>query len=164
MNTKIALLLSTALTAFVVTVAYGLVTRLNSNNQAAALAPRAAVSAPMDVPVADSQLAVQSPLAPDQAVSLAVAAINRQDVYSVELVSYQGFQSYKVVFSSGDVVYIGMNSQYLDRTTLPSATTATAQPSISVQASTLQNQSSPSQGAVAVRPGGGEHEVEHEGD
>lgn len=170
MKPKIALLISTALTAFVVTIAYGLVTRINSQKQAAALAPQAAAAASINAASSlESQPAARSPLTPDQAVNLAATAINRQDVYSVELVGYQGFNSYKVTFSSGDVVYIGMNGNYLDRTMLPSPSTPKnySQPIISVQANAIQSQAGASQGRVAANQSAGNHEsdgeTEHEG-
>lgn len=126
MNPKNALFLSASLTAFVVAVLFGVVTKVtNSSPQVAAAAPAAqvvaaqntAASQPTDLPEATAQV----PPTPDEAAALAAAAINRKDVYSVESSSYQGVQGYKVVFSSGDVVYIGLDKQVLGKTKLQPA-------------------------------------------
>ena len=52
-------------------------------------------------------------VAPQDAASIAAKAINRTDLYSVELADYQGTQAYKVTFSSGDIVYVSMDGQVL---------------------------------------------------
>jgi uncharacterized membrane protein YgcG len=52
------------------------------------------------------------------AVTLASQAINRKDVYSVESSTYKGVDAFKVVFTSGDVVYIGLDSTVLSKTKL----------------------------------------------
>ena len=124
MNPKIALFLSTTLTAFVVATLSGVVNKVTS---VSALDPTPAVvqqvatatleqptDQPTDLPTATT---VSSP-DPMQAATLASQAINRQDVYSVETFAYKGVDAYKVVFSSGDVVYIGMDGQVLEKTKL----------------------------------------------
>lgn len=52
-------------------------------------------------------------VSPQDAASVAAKAINRTDLYSIELADYQGAQAYKVTFSSGDIVYISMTGQFL---------------------------------------------------
>lgn len=52
-------------------------------------------------------------VAPQDAASMAARAINRTDLYSIELADYQGSQVYKVTFSSGDIVYVSMDGQVL---------------------------------------------------
>ena len=52
-------------------------------------------------------------MSPQDAASLAAKAINRTDLYSIELADYQGAQAYKVTFSSGDIVYVGLDGQVL---------------------------------------------------
>ena len=109
-----------------VAVLFGVVTKVtNSNPQAVAAAPAAqvvaaqntATSQPTDLPAPTAQV----PPTPDEAAALAAAAINRQDVYSVETTTYQGVEGYKVVFSSGDVVYIGLDKLVLAKTKLQPA-------------------------------------------
>jgi hypothetical protein len=176
MNHKNALFLSASLTAFVLAVLFGVVTKVyGSNTQAANAAPVApAVQAvvvqntavatleqPTDMPVAT----VEAPLTPEAAVELAVAAINRQDVYSVETSTYQGVESYKVVFSSGDIVYIGLDKQVLAKTKLQVAVVSPTQAATKRVKSTggggVTTNSQPSSNSS----GGGEHEGgdDHEG-
>ena len=114
MNMKIALFLSATLTAFALAVLFGVVTHISSAQ------PVVAGAAPTD-PAANVSLVAptaDAPLSPDQAAALAAAAINRQDVYSVETSTYQGLDCYRVVFSSGAVVNIGLDRQVLAVSTL----------------------------------------------
>jgi hypothetical protein len=39
--------------------------------------------------------------------------LQRTDAYSVQLVEYNGVQAYKVLFTSGDVVYVSLEGQVL---------------------------------------------------
>ena len=120
MSTKIALFLSATLTAFALAVLFGVVTRLSSAQAPVAeVAPATQVTA---VSLVSEQPAptTPAPLSPDQAATLAAAAINRQDVYSVETSVYQGLDCYRVVFSSGAVVSIGLDKQVLAISTLQS--------------------------------------------
>ncbi len=137
MNPKNALFLSAALTAFVLAILFGVVTKITTagNLQAAAAAePTIAETAteeiiPTDIP-APTETAVPTtaavlPPTPDEAALLAAKAIDRQDVYSVETFNYNGVDCYKVVFVSGDVVYIGMDQKVLEMTKLQVASTYT---------------------------------------
>ena len=60
-------------------------------------------------------LATTTPVTLDaqQATSVASQYLNRTDMYSVETASISGAMGYKVVFSSGDVVYVGLDGQVL---------------------------------------------------
>jgi uncharacterized membrane protein YgcG len=159
MNPKNALFISASLTAFVLAVLFGVVTKITtSSTQVAAAAPVVQVAAaqdtatatqqqPTDVPVATAQI----PPTPDEAALLAAKAINRQDVYSVESSTYQGVQSYKVVFSSGDVVYIGLDKQVLAQTKLQPAVASVD----STQAPTKQHRKNYGNGNGGGNGGGG---------
>lgn len=57
-----------------------------------------------------SQAIVQS-ISPQDAATIAVKFSSRTDLYSVELADFNGSQSYKVTFSSGDVIYVAMTGQ-----------------------------------------------------
>ncbi len=114
MNMKIALFLSTALTAFALAVLFGVVTHISSAQPVMADAAPTAQAATISLIVPT----VTAPLSPDQAAALAAAAIKRQDVYSVETSTYQGLECYRVVFSSGAVVNIGLDQQVLAVSTL----------------------------------------------
>ena len=136
MNPKNALFLSASLTAFVLAVLFGVVTKVSNNTAQAAAVEAVAVQAtavvtntpeptleqPTELPVPTVQL----PPTPEEAVQLAATAINRQDVYSVESLTYQGADAYKVVFSSGDIVYIGMDRAVLTKTKLQAAVVSVA--------------------------------------
>jgi hypothetical protein len=53
-----------------------------------------------------------------EAVSVAAQFMNRQDVYSVETATYNQVQAFKVTFSSGDIVYVGLDGQVITTTKL----------------------------------------------
>ena len=129
MNSKFMFFLSTALTAFVLVTLYGVVTKMTSNPIVANAAPAAtateqvAVLDPTGTPEA-TQLPAATPMPElnhDVAAMIASKAINRQDVYSVELKTVDGVQGYEVVFSSNDVVFVDMNSQVVKISALPTA-------------------------------------------
>jgi len=122
MNPKIALFLSATLTAFVVATLSGVVNKVTSVSASNPTPIQAVVqqvaTATLEQPTDLPAPTAQQPLGPEQAAALAAKAINRQDVYSVETSTYNNVDTYKVVFSSGDVVYIGMDSQVLAKTKL----------------------------------------------
>jgi hypothetical protein len=125
MNPKSALFLSGTLTAFVVAVLFGVVSKVTSAPEAAVNSPVQAVVQQVDTATPEQPTALPSPtmqaaitVGPEQAATLAAEAINRQDVYSVETSTYNGTEAYKVVFSSGDIVYIGLDAQVLAKTKL----------------------------------------------
>ncbi len=117
MNPKKALFLSTVLTTFVIAILFGVYSKITkTSTQVASLTAPVALADNTAASVAEQPTSVPSAAAPtivtpDLAASLAARAINRQDVYSVETSSYLGVDAFKVVFSSGDVVYIGLDQQ-----------------------------------------------------
>ncbi len=169
MNPKNALFLSASLTAFVLSVLFGVVTKIsNDTTQTAAAAPLVQATAvitntavptleqPTDLPVPTAIL----PPTPDEAALLAAEAINRQDVYSVETTTYQGAEAYKVVFSSGDIVYIGLNKQVLTKTKLQAAVVSVEPTQAPKKKNKANNNSQP---AANQSSGEGDHqEAEHE--
>jgi hypothetical protein len=115
MNPKNALFLAATLTAFVLATLFAVVNKVTTTPIEAAAAPAVQNTAtstdqPTDMPSATAQ----SQLGPEEAAKLAAEAISRTDVYSVESFSYNGADTYKVVFSSGDIVYVGMDRQVVD--------------------------------------------------
>ncbi|HEY3310523.1 MAG TPA: hypothetical protein VGK00_02680 [Anaerolineales bacterium] len=175
MNSRNAMFLSAALTAFVVAVLFGVVAKVTAANRQAEAAAPVAVQAPAasvqpqpDVP---ADPAVQPALGPEEAATLAAKAINRQDVYSVESFKYMGTDSFKVVFSSGDVVYMGLDRSVLARENpqMAVASITAAQAPVT----TIINTTNASQPQVSRRSGsrsshdssnGTEHETESESD
>lgn len=136
MNPKNALFLSATLTAFVLAVLFGVVTRVTTTTStAAAAAPVAAEQQVAAQPASTAtqpatslpEPTAQAQLGPEEAATLAAAAIQREDVYSVETSTYQGAEAYKVVFSSGDIVFIGLDRQMIGQSKLQ-ATVITVDP------------------------------------
>ncbi len=52
-------------------------------------------------------------VSPQDAASIAAKFSSRTDLYSVEVADFNGAQTYKVSFSSGDVIFVGLNGQVL---------------------------------------------------
>jgi uncharacterized membrane protein YgcG len=53
-------------------------------------------------------------VSPQDAASIASDFLKRTDLYSVEMLAdYQGVQAFKVTFSSGDIVYVGMDGKII---------------------------------------------------
>lgn len=50
---------------------------------------------------------------------MAATVLNQQDVYSVENSTVNGVAAYKVVFSSGQVAFVGLDGQMLSITQIP---------------------------------------------
>ncbi len=189
MMNRTALIISTLLTALVLTIVGGVVYSVNNTQkaQAAAQAAQASQAAAAE-PAVDAQLAqslaqretsyqqmiaeannrlaeaqknqedlqaqvnaLQSnvqPVAqsmivsPKQAAQIAVQYLKQTKVYSVENSALGGKMAYKVTFSSGDLVYVGMTGEILGTHKAP-------------------RQSNPT---TVLASHEGEHENEHEGD
>src|SRR5512146_818196 len=118
---KLVIGISASITAFILALTAGAVHAYRTASQAALTVqqPPAATEAASQVGAslleqapAPAVAAVQN-VAPQDAASIAAKAINRTDLYSVELADYQGTQAYKVTFSSGDVVYIALDGKLL---------------------------------------------------
>jgi hypothetical protein len=82
----------------------------------AASAPTSTPQATMNPQTVDLSLNAQpqtnnSDISPQDAASTAVNFSNRKDLYSVELADFNGSQTYKVTFSSGDTIYVSLNGQ-----------------------------------------------------
>jgi hypothetical protein len=159
---KSTLFISAALTAFVLAVLAGVVTAFKSASlagQAAAAAPAAlevpataAIELPSAVPTA-----VPTQVGPLEAASLAAQFLNRQDVYSVESTTLDGVNAFKVTFSSGDIVYVGLDGQVISTTKLQPAVITNVEPTPKPH---KKNNNNNNNGGG----GGGEHEGEHEGE
>jgi uncharacterized membrane protein YgcG len=124
MKPKSALFLSAALTAFVIAILAGVVSAFS----AVKTSDVAATASPTDVQATDTATqpdpTATAPVqvGPVQAASIAAQFMKKTDVYSVESFSLNGVNVYKVVFSSGDIVYVGLDG------TVISTATPTPQP------------------------------------
>jgi hypothetical protein len=167
MNSRIALFLSASLTAFVLATLAGVAGKVtsapaaevqNASAQVAAQASATLAPLPTDLPPTATE---SGPVDPQTAANLAAEAINRQDVYSVETSTYEGAEAYKVVFSSGDVVYIAPDGTVLTMTKLQpvvvSVPPTKKPPKVRDNNNNNNNSASSSQSS-----GEGEHESEHQ--
>jgi len=94
------ILISAVLTAFVLSMLGGVAMALQqSATPAVAAAPTVTAS-----------------LTPQEAAAVASTVLNQQDVYSVENTTINGVNAYKVVFSSGQVAFVGLDGQILSIT------------------------------------------------
>jgi hypothetical protein len=123
MKPKSALFISAALTAFVIAILAGVVATFNTTKTSDV----AAAASPTDVQATDTATqpataTAPTQVSPQQAASIASQFLKKTDVYSVEGTSLNGANVYKVVFSSGDIVYVGLDG------TVISAATPTPQP------------------------------------
>ena len=138
---KKTILISAVLTAFVLSMLGGVAMALNqpAATSAVALAPT-----------------VMASLTPQEAAAVASTVLNQQDVYSVENSTINGVDAYKVVFSSGQVAFVGLDGQILSITEI--------QPVVVTQNNGAFEQTSSGSGPQVVSSrSGGEHEGgEHE--
>ena len=95
------LLVSALLTAFALSMLGGV-----------AMALRQPTIVPAAPPVAVTT-ATPAALSPQEAALLASNIFNQKDIYSVESASVNGINAYKVVFSSGQVAFVGLDGQIL---------------------------------------------------
>ena len=140
---KSTLLISATLTAFTLAIlvgtasAYREIVSLRQPQIASALDISAEPSptdfAPAAVPA----------LAPEAAAALAANVIGRTDLYSVETSTFQDVPAFLVTFSSGDLVYVGVDGQILSIGKVPV---------------TVVNQPSSGGGGGGRQGGGGGHE------
>ncbi len=174
MNSKIALFLSASLTAFVLATLAGVAGKVtstpaaaleNASSQVTAQASATLEPSPTDLPATATQA---GPVDPQTAANLAAEAISRQDVYSVETATYEGAEAYKVVFSSGDVVYIAPDGSVLTTTKLQPVVVsvpATKPPKHRTHDDNNNNNTGGNNSAPSQPSGGGEGQGggEHEG-
>ena len=57
-------------------------------------------------------------ISPEQATTIAVELLGDSNVYSVEVVDYEGIPAYLVTFSAGDLVYVSSTGEVLAVTKL----------------------------------------------
>ena len=174
MKPKSALFISAVLTAFVLAILGGVVSTLNPN-KTSQVAVTASPTQEMIVTELPTQLeptivAAATPVGPEQAAAIAAEYMKKNDVYRVESITQNGVDVFKVVFSSGDVVYVGLDGTVLSTEMLPPTTVFVEEPTVAPKKHKNNNNS----GGTNVNNGGGsgggqnesehEHESEHEED
>ena len=114
MNRK-ALFLSVTITTFILACLGGVFSVYqafaSSGAEVATVQTVSQATVPTNVPAAavpTSQL-----VTPEQAASIAAAYLGQQDVYAVESAVINSVAAYKVIFSSGDIVYVGLDGKIL---------------------------------------------------
>jgi hypothetical protein len=126
---KSTLFISAALTTFMLAVLFGVATAYQSIVKSSDIAAQpttdvAMVSQPMAV-VPPTQF-VPAQITPEAAADVASKVLGRTDLYSVEVIQFEGADAYLVTFSSGDLVYLSLDGQILSISKLPVTTTVVA--------------------------------------
>lgn len=147
---KSTLFISATLTAFMLAVLFGVVSAyqngVSSTQELAVQSPPAAMVEVVNAPSIPTQASM---ITPEEAAAIASKVLNRTDLYSVEFTQLDAVDAYLVTFSSGDIVYVGMDGQVL---------------SISKIAVTVINQTNNGGGGSSQGHESGEHEEEGDDD
>lgn len=118
---KSTLFISAMLTVFLIAILFGVVSAYQQMTQTAASdpAPKAAAAQPMSAVFPAAFTPTPTPLvvvSPEQATTIATEFLGNSEVYSVEVVNYEGAQAFLVTFSSGDLVYVSSDGKVLSNT------------------------------------------------
>ena len=118
---KNTMFISAALTAFVLAMLAGVVSAYNgiSGLKLQSQPPVTAQPVALSVVVTPAASVVNV----QDAETIASQYVKRTDLYSIELTDLKGVQAYKVTFSSGDIVYVGLDGQVLKATPPPAPIT-----------------------------------------
>jgi len=126
---KSTLFISAALTAFILVILAGAVSSYQNiagtltglEAQPTQASEMAQVIAPTAVPVPTQIPLPTQPatITPEQATEIASKVMGKTDLYSVEIAQLEGVDAYLVTFSSGDLVYVGLDGQVLSISKLP---------------------------------------------
>lgn len=115
MMRKSTLFISAALTTFMLAVMFGVASAYQKIVQNGGVAKVDTQSS--NSPAADA--AVVSGFTPEQAAEVASTVIGRTDLYSAENSQLNGVDVYLVTFSSGDLVYVGLDGKVLSISKIP---------------------------------------------
>jgi uncharacterized protein YpmB len=109
---KSTLFISALLTVFLMAILFGVASAyqqmVNVKGKAAATPQAASQRVQADFAPVPTVTEIVAPLVvtPEQATTVAVDFLGDSNVYSVEVVDYEGAATYLVTFSSGDLVYV----------------------------------------------------------
>lgn len=153
---KRTLFISAVLTAFALAALGGVAMTVKQASPPPAPPPTAA---PTDAPVA-TEAATATPVAmsPQDAASLAANVISEKQIYSVESAPINGTDAYKVVFSSGSVVFVGLDGQILSVTQTQTPVVVAQDVPAPVVVAAAAPVPPPSSHSGHGHEGGGEHE------
>lgn len=112
---KSTLFISAALTTFMLAVMFGVASAYQKivQNGGTAVETQASNNAPA------TDAAVVSGFTPEQAAEVASKVIGRTDLYAAENSQLNGVDVYLVTFSSGDLVYVGLDGKILSISKIP---------------------------------------------
>ena len=121
---KSTLFISALLTVFLMATIFGIASAyqqvVKANGTMAAQPSQKALSQPVNANFAPVPTATEivAPLVvtPEQATTVAVDFLGDPNVYSVEVVDYEGVATYLITFSSGDLVYVSSTGMVVANT------------------------------------------------
>ena len=116
---KNTMFISAAITAFVLAMLAGVVSAYNGISSSKLLSSSTAQPVALSIAITPTASVVNV----QDAETIASQYINRTDLYSIEMTNLSGAQAYKVTFSSGDIVYVGLEGQVLKATPPPAPIT-----------------------------------------
>ena len=117
---KSTLFISAMLTVFLMATLFGVISayqNIMATNQAVVVTP-AELSVQEPAATAVPTIAAPMVISPEQATAIAVELLGDSNVYSVEVVDYEGVAAYLVTFSAGDLVYVSSTGEVLAVTKL----------------------------------------------
>lgn len=130
---KSTLFVSAMLTVFLLATMFGVVSAYqqvvkNNNIQASLKALSQPVNAEFSAQPAPTETILDIPLVvtAEEATTIAVNFLGDPNVYSVEVVDYQGAPTYLVTFSSGDLVYVSSTGMVVANTKIQPVVVAAA--------------------------------------
>ena len=131
---KSTLFISIVLTTFMLAVLFGVVSAyqrvVNTTDTRLVQAPPTQIVELVGNPIAPAAAPVQNVnITPEEAVAIASKVMNQTDVYTIEVTQLDGVDAYLVTFSSGDLVYVGLDGQILSVSKLPVTVITQVQPS-----------------------------------
>ena len=110
---KSTLFVSTVLTMFMLATMFGVVSAYQQNKSTSDATVEPDVQQVATVEPTPTQPAMPAVVSPEQATTIAVDFMADTDVYSVEVVEYEGKPAFLVTFSSGQLVYVGPAGEIL---------------------------------------------------
>jgi len=122
---KSSIFISAVLTTFALVVLYGVVSAYHGMAITATTLPPVTATS---TPEATTSTPEQTSLTPEQAGQLAAQVLGHNDLLSAESSSVNGTNAYKIIFISGDIVYVGLDGQILSIQAAPKVITIQAQP------------------------------------
>jgi len=149
---KSSIFISAALTTFALIVLYSVVSAYQGMAKTATPIPQ--VTAATSIPEATST-PEQTALTPEQAGQVAAQVLGHNDLLSAESSSVNGTNAYKIIFISGDIVYVGLDGQILSIQTKPKVITVQVQPT---KRTTKNNHNNGGTTPPISNSNGGEHE------